>query len=600
MQAKKKRIAMFKNFKKIILALLIAGMNANGLSAVFGTYSYFSDTQISSENFFHASNLDFSLVSPADFSPKVYPNSATSSRSISLQNDGLLGFNYEVKSNNASGTLCDFLNLKATLRGIQVYDGALKSFDFSAGEFAASTTNWQFIASMTSTDTVLQDQTCQFNFVFNGTQLEGAGFYNEETIANTITSSQWQKVVINKVYYDVCDKADGSCGEYKGEEDKNEWIELYNPTNAAVDLQGWTIYNHNDHATIHNKLEIPALGYAILTHDATTEKYWEIPTNVSVSYQLGGQFIMDNDNDMLVLKDGNEAVVDQMNWGTPDPAWDNYSDNLWNPGVVDADEGFMIGRVPAGFDTDQVTDWQSLGLPQVKVIRPNGGEKFYLKTHEDLKWEALNLNGLTSDLSFDIWYSNDKGKTWGRIVSNASTTENNGVFTYDWYVLPFVGDDGNYNTISSKARIKVIAYGPENFMVQGSDASDNNFCPPIDMSVLTQEEIDKLIAMDIIDINGNVLGEEEDGNGGNGEITGQNEEEAPVETEPAINEPAIEEEPIVEPEVAPEQNEISEPAIINEGETAGGEGEASPETTPPSNPPPENNNVEISQQTAGE
>ena len=91
-----------------------------------------------------------------------------------------------------------------------------------------------------------------------------------------------------------------------------------------------------------------------------------------------------------------------------------------------------------------------------------------------------------------------------------------------------------------------------------------------------------------------------DAHGGNGEITGQNEEEAPVETEPAINEPAIEEEPIVEPEVAPEQNEISEPAIINEGETAGGEGEASPETTPPSNPPPENNNVEISQQTAGE
>jgi hypothetical protein len=42
-------------------------------------------------------------------------------------------------------------------------------------------------------------------------------------------------VVINEVY--------PSPDRFHGVDPQNEWVELYNPTNFAVDVSGWTICN---------------------------------------------------------------------------------------------------------------------------------------------------------------------------------------------------------------------------------------------------------------------------------------------------------------------------------------------------------------------
>ena len=47
------------------------------------------------------------------------------------------------------------------------------------------------------------------------------------------------QVVINEIYYDVCGK--DSCGGNKGEESYNEWVEIYNAGEEAVNLKEWQI-----------------------------------------------------------------------------------------------------------------------------------------------------------------------------------------------------------------------------------------------------------------------------------------------------------------------------------------------------------------------
>lgn len=472
--------AIKKGLIKITALYLIIVLNWAGLSAIGNTFAYFNDIEDAALNRFESSSLDFSLGSPADFSPDVTPT-ATSTREINVINDGLLGFDYTIQTANATSTLCDNLNLIASLRGEELYNGPLMNFNYNTGEFSATSTNdWQFKANLINENASFQNQTCQFDFVFDGAQIGGAGFSDREIISNTINSGEWLKLVINKVYYNVDND--------HGTEANNEWIELYNPTDQDINLKDWKICDNTECAIINSNSTITALGYAMVSHDASTWNYWEIPGNVVKIHQLGGgDILLNNTADMLLLKNTDGSIVDQMNWGAPTSTWANYNPdlNLWNPGATTTPDGHMLGRVPSGYDTDQVSDWKDLGLPNVDVTYPNGGETWWVGRIHPIQWIALNPNGPDNVLSIDIYYSKDSGATWANIVKGEANDR-----LYDWRV-PLCLDDGNggcYYTASSKARIKVVAYGPENFMVQDWDMSDSDFCPPIDYDLLTPEE----------------------------------------------------------------------------------------------------------------
>ncbi len=484
---------MKNSLVKIISLLIIIGLYWVGLSAIGRTFAYFNDTETSSENTYSAGTLDFSWHSLVDFSPEVTPTASTS-RSISLTNEGSLGFQYAGRTTNTSGTLCDFLNLEAKLDGIIVYTGSLTSFNYNAGEFSTSTDEWQFKVNLSSDDPSLQNQTCNFDFVFDGTQIGGAGFSDQEIISNTITSGIWQKVVINKVYYDV----DAAHGESGRNEWKYEWIELYNPLDHSINLKNWEICDNIDCEIIHQNVSIPALGFVLLAHDNSVwEHYWEVPDSVP-TVNLGNaptHLALSNTADMLILKNDSGINIDQMNWGTPTSTWQNYNENVWDPGVTDAPEGHILARVSNGTDTDTRADWHDLELPQVTVLRPNGGEVLYIGRTYDIKWSARNSNGTDTALTIDIWYSRDSGNSWAKITST-STTENDGV--YEWRIPLFIN---GYYTPSRNGRIKVMAFGPENFMVQAWDMSDSDFCPPIDYSLLSDEEkaqVEQLLAEGIL------------------------------------------------------------------------------------------------------
>ena len=293
------------------------------------------------------------------------------------------------------------------------------------------------------------------------------------SVTATIDSGIADYLVINKVYYDV--DAD------HGSEPENEWVELYNPTDAEIDIQNWEICD-NDSCDVlsSSSLVIPSLGFAVVTGNAGTWDYWNIPPEV-IKIVLGGYIGggLNNVADMLILKDATGTIIDQMNWGDPNPCWPNYNSDLWTPGPT-VDEGHMLGRDPNGFDTDKPTDFKDFAPPVVSVDNigwPCGSHGTCIHCNEnfDITWTAINSNsGGDEKLSIDIIYITDNDGDGIPESAGDSTyliaddIENTGFF--NWTLQP---------CIYAWVWIKVIATGPENFMVSDSAISNGAFEPPV-------------------------------------------------------------------------------------------------------------------------
>jgi len=516
---------IFSVFKKIAVVVLLVGLNWAGIAAIGQTAGYFNDDENSSGNIFSVATLDFSLTSLKDFSPEVTP-AQPASRSISVVNDGVLGFQYGVIASNSSGALCNHLNLEANLGGVLKYNGSLAGFTYNAGQFS-DPDDWQFTVTLTSSDPGLENQTCSFDFVFDGVQIGGTGFSDREIIPNTVTAGAWQEPtepasgnyspiadsyvnqdkpdenkgddhevhiksddtkskrifikfdlnfptgttiisstmklfmknapsaprfyeakrvigswteggitwdnqpgtdvtptattssgttknvwlswnvtsdvqsfvsgtsnygwrlsdsvensstnyeakfhsrnsndidkrpilemvisapaattsypVINEVYYDVKSPD-------KGNDPKNEWVEIYNPTNSPVNISGWKICDKDSCDTIPASPTIPAKGFAIISGESSTwATYWTTIPSGTVLIDLPGDKIgngLANDGDRVILKNASDTVIDAISYG------DDTSQ--LNPAAPLSGEGKSLARIVKGYDTDSATDW---------------------------------------------------------------------------------------------------------------------------------------------------------------------------------------------------------------------------------------------------
>jgi len=298
------------------------------------------------------------------------------------------------------------------------------------------------------------------------------------------------KVVVNKIYTNP-DIAHGCSGD--------EWFELFNSGTTDVNLKGWQICDNAACDLLSSTdLTLGVGKYAVVASYTTVWKSWDVPEGV-LKIVLGSAIgnMLNNNIDMLALKNSNSEIVDQVNWGgIPGSGWANYNINLWTPGTDAPAEGKILGRVSNGYDTDQVSDWIIYELPSVEVIYPDGGETFYVGRMHRVEWIALDHNDIdSSNLSIDIWYSADSGATWANIVEG---TENDGLYEF---VVPLCLDNGAggcYWTPSKESRIKVVATDNiRNFMLTAWDMSNEDFCPPIDFSLITPEEAAMLAELGI-------------------------------------------------------------------------------------------------------
>lgn len=186
---------MSKSLIKILSIVLIVSLNWSAISAIGSTWAHFNDTETSSGNTCSAGILDFSWSSAGDFSPDVTPKQS-SSRNITLTNDGSLGFKYDgsVSKTGGNDTVCNALKLGAKLDGNTKYpysgsSDTLLGFNLeSLIEFSDPTDDWEFIVTLDSIDPALEGQSCNFDIIFDGEQLNSAsGFTDQETIPSTVT-----------------------------------------------------------------------------------------------------------------------------------------------------------------------------------------------------------------------------------------------------------------------------------------------------------------------------------------------------------------------------------------------------------------------------
>lgn len=101
-----------------------------------------------------------------------------------------------------------------------------------------------------------------------------------------------------------------------------EWIELYNPGNASINVNGWQIRDCGDQAFTLNgpNLDIPAKGYLVVGASTNSALNGGVP--VDLAYGQG--FYLPNTVGSVLLYDGpadGSALVDQMRYEQFDP-WD--------------------------------------------------------------------------------------------------------------------------------------------------------------------------------------------------------------------------------------------------------------------------------------
>ena len=119
-------------------------------------------------------------------------------------------------------------------------------------------------------------------------------------------------------------------------------IELYNPTDAEVDLTGWTISSPPSSVDIASLdgMTIPANGYLVLVE----------------AYEFS--FPLSSVGDIIVLKNG-ATIVDQVAYGDYDDG--NIADNAPAPGADNS-----TGRYPNGVDTDvDIDDFRVFTTPTI-------------------------------------------------------------------------------------------------------------------------------------------------------------------------------------------------------------------------------------------
>lgn len=177
--------------------------------------------------------------------------------------------------------------------------------------------------------------------------------YQDERLKNNRASVvlkigyELRSLVINEIMYDPL-------------EGQNEWFELYNRSNAPVDISQWfftdrpTVSGSIDSFLITSHSEIIKTGeYTVITADSTLLhffSYLNIPNATHHFFILNrsGGFSFNNDGDAIILKDITRQTIDSVVYS---PRW-HY------PDVVDT-RGRSLERINPNIDSNDPRNWST-------------------------------------------------------------------------------------------------------------------------------------------------------------------------------------------------------------------------------------------------
>ena len=170
-----------------------------------------------------------------------------------------------------------------------------------------------------------------------------------------------------------------------------EWIELYNPGSAAVDIGDWRILDNARTFTIPSGTVIGAQSYLVIANNQSefSQKYGCLPSVSGLTLGLN------NDGDYLTLKNSSGTVIDRV-------AWEDGGSNIsgWGSSSLPyAGEGKGIVRSNVNQDTDTYVDWLNnqnpnpCNLPNILLNRTqlNFGASAGIET--GIQTFAINYSG---------------------------------------------------------------------------------------------------------------------------------------------------------------------------------------------------------------
>ena len=300
--------------------LIIVPLVAAGLMSAGGALAFYGDGETSSGNVLGAASLDFTLrngsgvmINALFFNESdAVPGPDWHIEPLKVKKETGLDFDYEAWFEKTGGDdiLCGELQLKVRHEGVLVYSGPLSAFTWDAGVISGGMDDWSFEILFDNGDSSFENLSCQFDFVFRGEQIGGAGFYDEERVSNVFAAGEWGAdegdVVINEIMWM------GSEGNTA-----DEWIELKNTTGEDIDLTGWEIERAGTGGS--PILMIPsgtitAGGYFLIAnYDSGASA---ISDAIAVDWATTGMKL-DNGGEVLTLKDEYSNLIDT----TPSGAW---------------------------------------------------------------------------------------------------------------------------------------------------------------------------------------------------------------------------------------------------------------------------------------
>lgn len=138
-------------------------------------------------------------------------------------------------------------------------------------------------------------------------------------------------LLVSEVFYDT-----------PGDDAREEWIELHNPTASAVAIGGWTLSDNSGTWTIPAGTVIAPGQFLVIARDSAGFQllYGVNPDLDGLTLALG------NAGDVVRLKDPSGAEIDRVAWEGYLPGWS-----------VSAGTGESIHRCPDATDTDGSADW---------------------------------------------------------------------------------------------------------------------------------------------------------------------------------------------------------------------------------------------------
>ena len=280
--------------------------------------AFFDDHETMSDVSYQVATLVLDMEETNTFDTPLQEN-ATASQVVSASPAGTMETQYQVHATGINGTLCNYLIVTANKNGfVPEYAGPLLGLTVP-GELINDIDYWTFDYSSNNWASEMQNQTCEFDLVFEAWQSDisefgNGGFFHLVIISNLIITGEWSEpelkpelMAINEIMW---------MGSTVSPHD--EWIELKNLTNQPLDITGWTLENvlNNSKAllTIPPSV-VPPYGYYLISrlHPVDPSSALNILPHL-ISPDL---LFFDNGNQHIKLRDQDGFLIDHaraMDW----------------------------------------------------------------------------------------------------------------------------------------------------------------------------------------------------------------------------------------------------------------------------------------------